>query len=425
MGRNKKKTGKNGIVATASHTAKDVHFEQSPERKEKPVDYLPPSGRGLRPVPSAGALLHVERQKIVIWRRPFLTTYYFFLELFWLCIDGLIALYNHKKTVLITLFSAGVSIYLYYLPGEHQRYIQPLEKKVLWWLYWIGLGVLSSIGLGSGLHTFVLYLAPHIARVTLAAYECGSLNFPEPPYPDDVTCPETKDIAAGAVSLWSIISKVRIESLMWGAGTALGELPPYFVARGARISGEAPDDEDYKEFLALQTSNVPKEITLMDKLKLKVENLVKNTGFLAILLFASIPNPLFDFAGITCGHFLIPFWTFFGATLIGKALIKMHMQMFFVIFALSEHHAEHLIQQTGKVPRIGPFLQATLTEFLNSQKRKLHRNPGDPANQDGSLLQQIITYLTLLIVIFFLISIVNSFAQNYHKRVSDAKKKRK
>ena len=53
--------------------------------------YLPPSGRGLRPVPSAGALLHIERQKIVIWRRPFLTVYYFLLELFWLFIDGLIA----------------------------------------------------------------------------------------------------------------------------------------------------------------------------------------------------------------------------------------------------------------------------------------------------------------------------------------------
>ena len=35
------------------------------------------------------------------------------------------------------------------------------------------------------------------------------------------------------------------------------------------------------------------------------------------LLLASIPNPLFDLAGITCGHFLVPFWTFFGATLIG------------------------------------------------------------------------------------------------------------
>lgn len=33
---------------------------------------------------------------------------------------------------------------------------------------------------------------------------------------------------------------------MWGAGTALGELPPYFMAKAARISGEEPDDEEYK-----------------------------------------------------------------------------------------------------------------------------------------------------------------------------------
>ena len=46
-----------------------------------------------------------------------------------------------------------------------------------------------------------------------------------------------------------------------------------------------------------------------------------------------IPNPLFDLAGITCGHFLIPFWTFFGATLIGKAIIKMHIQVSWVLVA--------------------------------------------------------------------------------------------
>ena len=40
-----------------------------------------------------------------------------------------------------------------------------------------------------------------------------------------------------------------------------------------------------------------------------------------------IPNPLFDLAGITCGHFLVPFWTFFGATLIGKAVFKMLLQV--------------------------------------------------------------------------------------------------
>lgn len=33
--------------------------------------------------------------------------------------------------------------------------------------YWIILGVASSIGLGTGLHTFVLYLGPWIAKVRL------------------------------------------------------------------------------------------------------------------------------------------------------------------------------------------------------------------------------------------------------------------
>jgi hypothetical protein len=40
-----------------------------------------------------------------------------------------------------------------------------------------------------------------------------------------------------------------------------------------------------------------------------------------------VPNPLFDLAGITCGHFLVPFFTFFGATLIGKAFFKAHFQV--------------------------------------------------------------------------------------------------
>jgi membrane protein YqaA with SNARE-associated domain len=65
----------------------------------------------------------------------------------------------------------------------------------------------------------------------------------------------------------------------------------------------------------------------MDRLKLGMEMIVSRVGFFGILLFASIPNPLFDLAGITCGHFLIPFWTFFGATLVGKAIVKMHVQV--------------------------------------------------------------------------------------------------
>lgn len=40
-----------------------------------------------------------------------------------------------------------------------------------------------------------------------------------------------------------------------------------------------------------------------------------------------VPNPLFDLAGIVCGQFGIPFWKFFLATLIGKAIIKTHIQV--------------------------------------------------------------------------------------------------
>ena len=59
---------------------------------------------------------------------------------------------------------------------------------------WVGLGVLSSVGLGTGLHTFLLYLGPHIAAVTLAAYECGSTDFPAPPYPDSIVCPAGEQV---------------------------------------------------------------------------------------------------------------------------------------------------------------------------------------------------------------------------------------
>lgn len=117
------------------------------------------------------------------------------------------------------------------------QFIRDTEQYLLWCLWWVGLGVLSSVGLGTGLHTFLLYLGPHIAAVTMAAYECGSVDFPSPPYPDAIVCPEETEEggkARVAMTIWQILSKVRVEAFCWGAGTALGELPPYFMARAHR-----------------------------------------------------------------------------------------------------------------------------------------------------------------------------------------------
>ena len=49
---------------------------------------------------------------------------------------------------------------------------------------------------------------------------------------------------------------------------------------------------------------------------------IQRHGFWGILLLAAYPNAAFDLCGICCGHFLMPFWQFFGATLLGKGVIK-------------------------------------------------------------------------------------------------------
>ena len=74
-----------------------------------------------------------------------------------------------------------------------------------------------------------------------------------------------------------------------------------------------------------------------------------------------IPNPLFDLAGLTCGHFLIPFGIFFGATFIGKSIIKVSIQSIFVILSFSQHHVEDILSLIeGKFPTLRGALTSAI-----------------------------------------------------------------
>lgn len=356
-----------------------------------------------------------ERQNLVLWRRPLITLQYFCLETVIDLKTWTIKLWQRRSIVLsfLLLFVALTS--LYYIEGAHQKYVLLMEKKIFWCAYWVGLGVLSSVGLGTGLHTFVLYLGPHIASVTLAAYECNSVDFPEPPYPDEIICPDEIESEA-TISLWTIMSKVRLEACMWGAGTAVGELPPYFMARAARLSGAEPDDEEYVEFEEmLEHAETAQDFAT--RAKLAVQNLIQKVGFFGILACASIPNPLFDLAGITCGHFLVPFWTFFGATLIGKAVIKMHIQKLFVIITFSKHIVEQMVSLIGAIPSVGPSLQKPFQEYLEAQRAKLHHRTGDGAAVGENWLSWVFEKVVIIMVCYFVLSIINSMAQSYMKRI--------
>ena len=99
---------------------------------------------------------------------------------------------------------------------------------------------------GSGLHTFVLYLGPHIALFTIKAVQCGRVDIKSAPYDTiqlkrgpswlDKDCSEFgpspfASLHDSRIPLSSILPQIQMEAILWGLGTALGELPPYFISR--------------------------------------------------------------------------------------------------------------------------------------------------------------------------------------------------
>ncbi|XP_029677199.1 vacuole membrane protein 1-like [Formica exsecta] len=362
------------------------------------------------------SIQNLDPDHLTLWQHPITTLHYFFSEVFINILSLVKKTLLYKRTVCIIISIIILFLLSGRISGPQQQIFKLWEAKIIWWLYWIGLGVLSSVGLGTGLHTFVLYLGPHIAAVTMAAYECGALNFPEPPYPDQIICP-TKIDPMWTVGILNIMKKVRVEAMLWGAGTALGELPPYFMARAARISGQNSKnenfDQDLKELEALEELENEKNVSFVMRIKLSMKQFVEKAGFWGILACASIPNPLFDLAGLTCGHYLIPFWTFFGATLIGKAVIKMHIQQLAVIIAFNEELLDKFISLLAIIPFVGRKFQEPLKKYFIEQKQKLHvKSSMDGTTTISWLFDKFVT----IMVCYFLVTIIHALARNHHRR---------
>lgn len=118
----------------------------------------------------------------------------------------------------------------------------------------------------------------------------------------------------------------------------------------------------------------------------------------------------------------MPFWTFFGATLIGKAVIKMHIQKVFVVIAFNEALIQKAIDMLTNIPVVGKMLQEPFKTFLQNQKAHLHSRGRGPAGTvggpgGGNLLARIFEKFVIAMVAYFVVSIVNSLAQSYHNRL--------
>ncbi|EXC17574.1 hypothetical protein L484_012366 [Morus notabilis] len=412
--------------------------------------------------------------------------------------------------MLLSTLALAVGVLLVTIDGPHEKHVEELVKYFRFGLWWMALGVASSIGLvyarrakrgnvvgpgpedggqskivglvseegpsgdlsltckvGSGLHTFVLYLGPHIALFTIKAMKCGRVDLKSAPYDTiqlkrgpswlDKDCsefgPPLFPLVHGLrVPLSSILPQVQVEAILWGVGTAIGELPPYFLSRAdffpsynnlksqdlydnvhllfdlllyeASISGNRVDAmEDLDD-----SSNEDNGFwaTHMRNIRRWLLSHSQHLNFITILILASIPNPLFDLAGIMCGQFGIPFWKFFLSTLIGKAIIKTHIQTVFIIAVCNNQLLNwienELIWVLSFIPGLASALP-NLTAKLDAVKEKYLTSA--PVSSDSKVKKWDFSFASVwstvvwLMLMNFFVKIVNATAQRYLKKQQD------
>jgi len=289
------------------------------------------------------------RENLVFHRRPIMTSWYC------ACITArffkttTIDVANHwatRQLVLPTL--------LLVITDRFTIESQPVTAAIFslrFFTWWFGLGVLSSVGLGSGLHSGLLFLFPHILKVVQCATAdkgCGTnfdsgidiWYFVDPP---NFECPgdTAVDGNAGQVGIFLLFLKVLPECFIWGAGTAAGEIPPYWVSYLAASSGKVSD-----EMLEIQELENGGEVAWWDYFTLMKRWMIrylKTHGFMGVFIMSAWPNAAFDLCGICCGHFMMPFWTFFSATLAGKAGVKALMQDLFFVTIFSPGYVDFIM----------------------------------------------------------------------------------
>lgn len=298
-----------------------------------------------------------------------------------------------------TMFAIGypsIAVYAILKAWGHANIVDPYLAYVVWW---IGLGVLSSIGLGSGMHSGILFLFPHMLKVVLTAEKCHSVHFVS--MTDMWWSSEGFQCLGGEkyqVTFFQLWKKVVVPAVLWGIGTAIGEIPPYALSYSAALAGKKLHElEDALEDVH-HKHKVGRMERLVQKMTKNMIKLLQEWGFFGVFLMSAYPNLTFDLCGMCCGHFLMPFWTFFGATVLGKAVVKVNLQIAFFVTVFRKASRTRFLQMLGSVLPVripfahllpekfqGPpaevmetLLSAKLKEFERSTERRAAEAISDP-----------------------------------------------
>ena len=186
---------------------------------------------------------------------------------------------------------------LYFLMSLKISLLSNINLYFFYIIYWVFLGVLSTIGFGFGLQTGVFFVIPYILN------QC-----------------ETNS------NLYVFINTLPIV-ILWGFGSALGEIPPFILAKY--------NSDKTEIFNSIKNSSF-----------IKILDIIKKHRFKTILFMSAWPNVTFDMCGMMCGYYGLSLYEFLLPTIIGKALIKSPCQSLVVIYSYS-YYIYNNILETG------------------------------------------------------------------------------
>ena len=260
-------------------------------------------------------------------------------------------------------------------------------------LWWFVCGVLSTAGLGTGMQTGALFLFPHCARLATDWRRLGPASATTRALADrwlapaeDAERPAGGDASpgaseapaaraapassflgglrrgAGGVSLGAarggeadaardaasfrarsrdgraaLALRAAVPGFFSGAGSAVGELVPFFLARAARRAGADPFAVIEEEEAAADDeapARRPRLPLLAARTRARLEAALADGAFWKIFVLAALPNPFFDLCGLVCGSLDVSLGTYFGACFAAKALVRTPLQTCAVALAV-------------------------------------------------------------------------------------------
>jgi|MDTB01.3.fsa_nt_gb hypothetical protein len=386
--------------------------------------------------------MRLKREKLTIYTEPVLVLKLFF--------DGLLSLSTEffKSIVLHPLFMwfflplSAVWYLLEQIEHPYTEQINMFEQVIKFTVWWLSLGVLSSIGMGSGLQSGMLFLYPHIIKIFMTAQTCKTLDFEAASdmwfyqSPTQFQCPASPESRLTPVSFWGLWLKILPACFLQAAGTAIGEVPPYFISRSARLVAlEAEGMNAGSPGAAGAAGEMPEELdevsasTLVNNAKILMVRFLKNHGTIGLLLLASVPNPLFDLAGIAAGHYLMPFDRFFFATLLGKAVVRNGYQSLIYVAMADEKVMDFIVRGLQSLAPDGLQIDSKIREVLEAARAQFNsaglpskgggtkavKVAASAAASTGGIFGQLKLYWQGVMVIFlalFLLSCVTALAQH-------------